>query len=625
MIKQPSKKLFSLILITGLYITSAYAQALTMPGDVQTAYSKGTRSLDGKPGKKYWQNHGKYNIHITVTPPGRNINGIEDIVYTNNSPDTLKSLNMKLIMNVHRQTGRRGTAGNPALGITVDDIQANGTKLNWDNSVATTTNYMVYLVKPLMPHSSVKLDIKWHYELSNGLGREGYIDSTTFYMAYFYPRVSVYDDYKGWDTQPHNGGLEFYNDFNDYVLNVTVPKNYIVWATGDLQDAKKVLQPEFASRLQRSFTSDSTIHIATVQDLAAKNITAQNDNNTWTWTSNHISDVALAIGNHYVWDAASVVVDDKTQRRASIQAAFADSSQDFHHSVQFSHHALGWFSNNWPGVPYPFSKSTAVQGFADMEYPMMVNDSHTKDMAFAQLVQDHEQAHTYFPFYMGTNESRYAFMDEGWATTLEYLIGLEEKGKKVADEFYKTFRVNSWTLGKHDKENAIITPSNEVTAYAGANSYDKPSLSYLALKDMLGDDLFKKALHTYMDNWHGKHPIPWDYFNSMNAGSGKNLNWFFYNWFFTTGHIDLAINKVTLTNTGTQVDIKNVGGFAIPFDVVVTYADGTSKSYHQTPAVWERSQTGLVLNLPGSQAVTEVKLDGGIFVDATEADNSWKK
>lgn len=598
------------------------AQNLKMPAEIQTAFKNGTRDLSGKPGKNYWQNHGKYDIHIQVSPPDKTVKGVERITYFNHSPNKLDSLNMKLIVNVHRN-GRRGQNPNPALGITVDEIKVNGTKSNWDNSMATSTNYMFPLQRSLMPNDSVQLDINWHYQLSTSPGRDGVIDSTTFFLAYFYPRVSVYDDYRGWDTQPHTGGLEFYNDFNDYQLQVTVPKNFVVWATGDLKNPNEVLKPDFAKKLQASLSSDSTIHIATQQDLDAKNITAQNSTNTWTFTAKNITDVTTAISNHYVWDGASVVVDDARNRRVSVQAAFPDSSADFHHSVQFSRYALGWFSHNWPGVAYPFSKSTAVQGYADMEYPMMVNDSHEKDLSFAQLVQDHEQAHTYFPFYMGINESRYAFMDEGWATTLEYLIGIEEKGQAAADEFYKQFRVNRWTKGPHEKEEAIITPSPDVKFGSGNNAYGKPSLSYLALKDMLGDPLFKKALHTYMANWNGKHPMPWDYFNSMKKGSGKKLDWFFYNWFFTTSYIDLNLEKVEKKGKTYQLSIKNIGGFAIPFDVVTILADGSKESYHYTPSVWKKDQKQISFKIKPSQEVKSITLDGGIFVDADAKNNSW--
>lgn len=610
-----------------LLIIQANAQELYMPRDIKKAYHNGTRSADGKPGKNYWQNFGRYNISITVAPPKKDVTGTEQITYINNSPDTLKRLNIKLIMNIHRPGAARfsGTTEDYlAEGIQVDEFKVNGEKKNWNNKQARTTNQYVSLSKPLMPHDSVKLDVAWHYQLVTGGGREGVIDSTSFYLAYFYPRVSVYDDYVGWDRTEFVDALEFYNDFNDYTLNVTVPKNFIVWATGTLQNPNKVLQPEYAERLEKSMTSDSTIHIATPEDLAGKKITAQDEMNTWTWKANYITDVALGISDHYDWDAASVVVDKATGRRASMQAAFLDKSMDFHHSVQFGRNALSWFSNNWPGVPYPFPKMTAFQGFADMEYPMMVNDSHTGSLSFAQLVQDHEIAHTYFPFYMGINETRYGFMDEGWATTLELLIGTAEVGKEKAENLYKQFRIAGWI---HDPSTAedqpIITQGTELRGGLGNNEYGKPSLSYLALKDMLGDDLFKKALHTYMGNWHGKHPIPWDYFNSMSSGSGRNLNWFFNNWFFTNGYIDLALKNVTKIGAGYKFDVQNIGGFAAPFDLVLTYSDGTTGRIHQTSAVWEKDQKHATISFKNNKSIKSAKIDGGIFMDADESNNNW--
>ncbi|WP_295791630.1 M1 family metallopeptidase [Mucilaginibacter sp.] len=614
--------------ICGLVFYQAQAQNLYIPRDVQGAFNKGTRSMDGKPGKNYWQNHARYNISITALPPDRNIKGIEQIVYFNNSPDTLKRLNMKLILNIHRPGAARFFGANPDYltpGIQVDSIFINGTKKPWDNARASRTNQMVGLPKPLAPHDSVKLNITWHFEISKESGREGMIDSTSYYLAYYYPRVSVYDDYNGWDTLEFLDAQEFYNDFNDYTLNVTVPKNYLVWATGTLQNANKVLQPEYAKRLEQSFTSDSTIHIATKDDLAKKNITAQNDVNTWTWTATNISDMAVGVSDHYDWDAASVGVDDKTHRRASMQAAFLDSAADFHHSVQAGRNSLGWLSHNWPGVPYPFPKMTAFQGFADMEYPMMVNDSHQDDIHFAAFVQDHEIAHTWFPFYMGINESRYSFMDEGWATTFELLIGTAEVGKEKAEALYKPFRVEGWINDPSQAEDLpIIVPTSEERGGFGNNAYGKPSLSYFALKDMLGDDLFKKALHTYMDNWHGKHPIPWDYFNSMNSGSGKNLNWFFNNWFFTNYYIDLNLQKVTKVGNGYALAIQNIGGFANPFDVKVTYADGSTENFHQTPAVWEKDQKQITVNIKTVKEVKSAVLDGGIFMDADTTNNKWE-
>jgi hypothetical protein len=613
---------------SGLFL-QLQAQSLYMPRDIKQAYTKGTRSPDGKPGSKYWQNFGRYNISITATPPGRTIRGTEQITYINNSPDTLKRLNMKLILNIHRPGAARDRAAGAdylTQGIQIDTFLISGQKKIWNNTTMASTNQAVSLPNALMPHDSVKINIAWHFDVSKQSEREGMIDSTTYYLAYFYPRVSVYDDYNGWDRIEFVDSKEFYNDFNDYTLNVTVPKNYIVWATGTLQNPTQVLQKEYADKLQKSMTNDSTMHIATLEDLAGKKITAQNAMNTWTWKATNISDMAVGISDHYLWDAASVVVDKTTGRRSSVQAAYSEKGTDFKKSVQNGRNALGWFSNNWPGVPYPFPKMTAFQGFADMEYPMMVNDSQVGDAGFAQLVQDHEIAHTWFPFYMGINESKYAFMDEGWATTFEYLIGIDEKSPQQAAAFYKQFRINSWINDKSTAEDLpIITPSNEQTGGYGNNAYGKPSLSYLGLKDMLGDELFKKALHGYMDRWHGKHPIPWDYFNSMSNVSGRNLDWYFKNWFFTNNYNDIAISNAVKGKDGYTLTVKNIGGFAIPFDVVLTFTDGSTKTIHQTPAVWEanQKQTYVTFKAVRGKSLKSVTLDNGIFVDANKADNTW--
>ncbi|WP_254448599.1 M1 family aminopeptidase [Spirosoma rhododendri] len=435
----------------------------------------------------------------------------------------------------------------------------------------------------------------------------------------------MYDDYYGWDRMPFTDAQEFYSDFNDYDLTVSVPKNYIVWSTGDLRNANEVLQPTYAQRLAQSMKSDSLVHVATAADLTMGNITANQATNTWRWLATNVPDMALAISNHYVWDAGSVVVDKKTGRRASVQAAFLDNAADFHQMVGFGQHALDWFSNNWPGVPYPYAKTTVVQGFADMEYPMMVNDGTTKDLDFSRFVAEHEIAHTWFPFYMGINETRYGFMDEGWATTLEHLIGQADLGKDKAVQLFQGFRVNGWIRDPSAEEDLpIITPTNVLSGAAmGNNEYGKAALGYLALKDMLGDDLFRKGLHTFMDRWNGKHPTPWDMFFSFNAGSGRDLNWFWNNWYFSNNYIDFALKPVATTAKQATLTIDNVGGYVAPVDVVLTFADGTTETVHQTPAIWQANQKQAVVKLPISKQLQSVKLTGGIFMDATPADNVW--
>ena len=451
------------------------------------------------------------------------------------------------------------------------------------------------------------------------------IDPTTYFLAYFYPRVAVYDDYNGWDRMNFTDAKEFYSDFNDYTVTINVPKNYIVWGTGTLQDPETLLQPEYAKRFTSSLTSDQTIHVATKADLASKNVTAQKELNSWQFKATNIPDMAFGLSDHFVWDAGSVIVDDVTKRRASVQAAYSDTAKDYEKMVEYGKHSLDWLSHNWPGIPYPYEKTTIFQGFAGMEYPMMANDETYEDPTFSRFVAEHEIAHTYMPFYMGINETRYGFMDEGWATTFEILISREDLGVEKAENFYKQFRVSGWINNKsQDEDLAIITPGDNLTGGGlGNNEYGKASLGYLAMKDMLGDELFKKCLHEYMRRWNGKHPIPWDFFFTFNDVAAKDLNWFWNNWFFSNNYIDFALTNVSKKNSGYNVTIENIGGMTAPVNIDVVYKDGTKESFHQTPSMWEKEQKQATVKISTSKDVQSIKLDGGIFMDADITNNTW--
>ena len=607
--------------------TAPAADTLYTPRTVKKALANGTRSLDGKPGPNYWQNHARYTMTMKVMPPDRTVSGKEQITYMNNSPDTLKALVIKLFLNIHKPGApRNGGAGADYLtsGVHVDSFAVNGESVPWQESDRYFTWQPVRLPTPLVPHDSIQLSFDWHYQISLESGREGMIDSTTYYLAYFYPRVAVYDDYNGWDTMNFTDEQEFYSDFNDYDVTIQAPTNYTVWGTGTLANAKEVLQPEALARYEASFTSDTTIHVATKEDWEAKRVTAQQPVNSWHFTAKYVPDVAFNVSDHYDWDAASVIVDSSTRRRASVQAAFNDTAADYHHMAQFGRHALGWLSHNWPGVPYPYEKSTVVQGFADMEYPMMVNDASTPDTVFSRFVVEHEMAHSWFPFYMGINETRYGFMDEGWATTFEYLIARSDMGQERATNFYKQFRVAGWIHNPSPLVDLpIITPEDALVGAAyGPNAYGKASLGYLALKDLLGDATFRKCLQGFMERWNGKHPIPWDFFYSVNDISGKNLNWFWRSWYFGNSYIDLAVAGVTRTGAGYIVAIDNIGGMPAPVDLLLHYSDGSSQTVHETPAIWEANQKRAAVKVATRKRIQSVSLDGGIFMDADTTNNT---
>lgn len=616
------KKIFFSFAFCAVF-SQAFSQELYMPRNIKKAYANGTRDASGKPGKNYWQNKGIYDVKVKVDAETKMVSGSEVIQYSNNSPDDLKSIAIRFVNNLHKpQSPRSGYVGKDFLsdGVTIKSLIINGEAYQVDNDFGTVTS--VNLKSPLASKSKSDIKIEWQYPLSAESGRDGQIDPETFFVAYSFPRVSVYDDYNGWDMLPHSGRQEFYNDFNDYNFEISAPKNYVVWSTGDFLNPSDVLQPEYLKRFKESLKSDKIISIANESEMKSGKVTKQNNWNVWKFKANHITDFTFALSNHYVWDASSVQLKSK---RVSVQSAYKVGAKDFEQYTDWMRYNIDWFSKNWPGVEYPYPVMTAIQGYADMEYPMMINDTSVPDdFQEARLTADHEIAHTYFPFYMGTNETRYAFMDEGWATTFEYLIGIGHSGQEAADRFYKNFRVKRWINDPStEQDQPIITMSTQVSgAGYGNNSYVKSSLSYLAIKDYLGDDLFKKTLHHYMDNWNGKHPIPWDYFNSFNTGSGKNLNWFWNNWFYSNYFIDLKVDSISQQNNLLNVNVKNVGGFAIPFDVVVTYQDGSVEKTHYTPEVWEKNQKQTTLIIPTKKAVKSVNLDGGLFMDYTPDDNT---
>lgn len=620
------KNIFTAFLLLAAGI-NLFAQDLYKPRDVSQAFRNRTRSEDGKPGKNYWQNTANYKISITAAPPNRLVRGSEEITYFNNSPNELKQIIIRITMNSHSpEASRENPVAGEYLtpGVVIDEYRENGVIKEWKQQNSMTWQ-KINLSQPLAPGASIKLSFKWNYEVSAETNREGAIDPTSFFLAYFYPRISVYDDINGWDQYNFTEGHEFYNDFNNYEVDINVPKNFIVWGTGDLLNPDENLQPEFSKRLKDSYTSNDVVHIATFDELTKKSVTQQKDTLTWKFKADNVSDVAFHTSDHYIWDGGSVVVDKATNRRASVQAAYNVEAKDFQKMVEYAKHSLDWCSNNYPGVPYPFNKTTVVRGFADMEYPMMVNDSTQQNPLFTRFIVEHEILHSWFPFYMGINEQRYGFMDEGWTTAFELLIGREDLGKEMADNFFKQFRIVGWiTDPSADQDLPIILPGEgRVGAGFFNNEYGKPALAYHALKDLLGDQEFKKGLHEFMNRWHGKHPIPWDMFNSFNASANQNLNWFFNNWYFSNGYIDLGVQSVSPVSGGYNVIVQNIGGFAAPVDVVVKYDDGSTETFHQTPAIWRDNQKMATINIVAKKKVTQLELNGGIFMDADQSNNKW--
>lgn len=612
---------------------AAPADALYMPRDVRAAYAAGTRSADGNPGPKYWQNHAVHTMDITVAPPSRTISATQEIVFTNNSPNPMSSIVFKLLQNVRRPDAMRDKVFPEnyfTSGLHIDELRVNGVQQDWTPTPGYAGVNSVPISPALAAGKSITFSIDWHFDIGDHVKgtKEGAVNPTTYFLAYFFPRVAVADDvnFLVWDTSEFTyGGHEQYNNFADFNVTVHAPKDFVVWATGDLLNPDEVLQPEYAQRLAESLTSDEVIKMATPAELQAGKVTVQEDTVSWKWQASNVPDFVVALSDNYNWDAGSVLVDPATGRRASVQAAYDDAAVDFQQMVEFGKSALGFGSTEWPGVPYPYSKTTIFRGVADEEYPMFANDASNEDALFTRFVAAHELLHSWFPFYMGINEQRYGFMDEGWTTAFEYLINTRDLGPETANRVFQQFRSQSLVPPYSGSDIPIITPGDSADGIALAvNEYGKSALGFLALKELMGDGLFKGALHEFIARWNGKHPLPWDMFNTFNDASGQDFNWFFERWYFEPNYIDLAVAGVQKTDGGYIVQVDNPGGKPIPFDVMVTYADGTQGSFRQNPALWQNSPHAATISLAAGQDVTKLVLDGGIFMDVTPADNTWE-
>jgi len=617
------RNVFLLGLLAGPLLLCAQVGSLGMPLNVRDAYVRGTRSPLGVPGARYWQNSARYAIDLHIDPPGRRVDGSEEIMYTNNSPDTLREIFIKLTQNIHRYGAARENDAPPEYltdGIVIDSFSINGLATAWEDNQRQHTVQGLGL-PALRPHDSIRLSFRWHYRLAAGGGREGMIDTTSFFLAYFYPRIAVYDDYYGWDWTAFNDVNEFYSDFNDYVVRITLPRSYTVWGTGTLVNEAEVLSPECLRRLRLSYRSDSVVHILTRQDSGTRRGDAGPA--TWTWAGSNIPDMAFGISDHFVWDASSVVADSATGRRVSIQAVYNDTAADLRQAAMYGRYTIGWLSHQWPGLAFPYPKMVAFQGYADMEYPMMVNISTNSNLYFSRFLLDHEIAHTYFPFYMGINETRYPFMDEGWATFFELLINRSEYGQEAGDAFFRDFRVADWSHDRFAEGNVpIITPANVIRNPAyGTNAYGKPALAYLALRDLLGDTLFKKCLQGFITAWHGRHPTPWDFFNFFSHAANRNLDWFWNNWFFTNGNIDLVLDSPVREKNGYRLAIRNAGGLYIPFDLKLAFTDGSQTVMHQTAACWAKSDRPVQVHIATGKTLASATIATGVFVDADEGNN----
>lgn len=623
-------KLFIIIICNFIIASSAFSQSqFYIPRNFQEAYENGTRSADGKPGSNYWQNRSDYRISAQVDPSQRKLTGQEHIQYYNNSPDTLKQIVIRLYQDMNKSTGPHSSEMRKESiteGVDVQSVSIEGNAIdlsNEDKADRMGTNLYLRKINPVLPGKSVSLDIDWSFIIPKSPNpRMGAYDSTSYMVAYWYPQVSVYDDIDGWDRLNYAGNVEFYNDFSDYDVDITVPNNMCTWATGILQNPEEILSPPLLERYNSALTSDSVVNIITPQSYLQRMslFNASGMTNTWHYKAENVTEFAFACSDKYLWDAVSVEVEPG--RRVLTGAAYNPESKDFYQVAAIARDVIRSFSKDFPGVPYPYPRETVFNGAGGMEFPMMVNDGSTSSRRGTVNVTSHEIAHTYFPFYMGINEEKYAWMDEGWAQYLPVEIQ-----KSLADSNDQRARnlIRYADFAGSDRDLPMMIPSYEMVGVAYGNaSYFRPEVAYDILRDMLGKEMFDRCLHEYMARWNGKHPVPYDFFYTFEDVSGRQMDWFWQPWFFESGYPDLSIDSVVVSSSKIKVLISMEGKLPIPVSLTFKAADGSENNIYRTAEIWKDGNDDIWLeqNTEGKK-IKSIELGSPYIPDVDKENNVY--
>lgn len=612
-----------IILLLFICIQSFAQTHLPIPTNFKNSYTTQVRNASGLPGKNYWQNKANYSIRVHFSPDTRNLSGDVTIQYVNNSPDTLTRIVLKLNPNLYKtESIRTKSIAKDDLGdgVNIESIIIGGQPVDARNISIRGTNMYVQGVR-ILPNTNLNVEIKYAYQLNKGsFIRTGQVDPGAFVVAYFFPRISVYDDIDGWNEYPYMGFDEFYNDYGDFHVEITVPGDYLVWCTGDLTNAADVLNEKYIQLIQTASDSDRIIDVITKENIASKDICKNGTTNTWIFNATNVPDVAFTTSNHYIWKSTSVLVDSAANRRVRVDAVYNPDHIQYNSVVNYARGTVASMSYVFPKVPFPYPHITIFEGLDAMEYPMMVNNLPFEDPQQIVELTAHEVFHTLFPFYVGTNETKYSFLDEGLATLSEFTLH-----PLIAPDVPMQYDISdvNQTAGT-DYDNPVITLTPQLHRKSRFSNKDlKPALGFHYVKEMLGDDKFSEALRFFIANWKGKHPTPYDFFNCINTGAGTNLSWFWHDWFFTKLSPDLAIKSVSKKGSNYNITIQKVGVGMVPIHLTIFFADGTQQTFNKNISCWQNGNDVHTIKLRATSSIDKIILGNAFDADIDKSNNVW--
>ncbi len=589
--------IFILVFLSLNHKAQAQSTRLFVPKSLEKIYNGVTRNWDGKPGADYWINKAEYNIKALINVDSSSLFGNDNIIYYNNSPDSLDMLVIQLFQNRFKPGSQKDNRMNPEAftkGLQITNFSINDSVIILDSITIfnSSTNLFLKLPHVLAPGENVKLSFEYNFQIQEvSPGRMGKYAEGVYDIAYWYPKIAVYDDVHGWDTENYAGSLEFYSDFSDYNFEITVPANYTVWATGDLQNYKEVLPKIIADRYKEASKSKDVVRIITTRDYSDGLFSDSTNSKTWEFAAKNVADVSFSMSDHYLWDGQSVIVDSLTGRTTFAQAAYPDSTINWDKAAEITAESVSFLSHQMPGVPYPYSHMTSFcngRRGGGMETPMMANDGAPEEFSRFVSLLCHEIAHTYFPFYMGINERNYAWMDEGWASYFptDFVPQFDSTYSHYQANFSRAKKI----FGSEANIPLMVPTKFLRSTSLYFNAYRHAFAAYSSLNDLLGNKLFKKVMKEYIKRWHGKHPIPYDFFFTINDVANKDYSWFINKWFFDFGYCDLALDK----KDGNLI-VENKGDLPVKVDLVINYKDGSNEVIHKNPAIWKNNINSFII------------------------------
>ena len=609
------------------------------------------RSASGMPGPKYWQNRADYELSANLNDKTNEISGTEILTYTNNSPEKLTFLWMSLEQNLFKNDSR-GTAiiplegsRNGSHGQTFDagfkiksvKILANTKDKTPEQTVKyyiTDTRMQIILPQVLKPSGAeVRVKIEYSFIAPNyGSDRMGILETKNgkvFTVAQWYPRMCVYDDVLGWNILPYTGPSEFYLEYGNFDINITVPANHIVVSSGSLQNPQDVYTTEQQNRWRLASKSDKAVFIRTAQEVT-KPDSRPSGKPTLTWKFKLVNarDASWASSPSFIVDAAKIDLKEG-EKSMAISAYPIESAGDtaWSRSTEYTKACIEHYSNKWMDYPYPAATNVAANS-GGMEYPGIVFCSwkSTKDGLWG--VTDHEFGHTWFPMIVGSNERRYAWMDEGFNTFINSLSGEAfNRGE------YQTGKIDMHLAGaaltNPALEPVMSSPDNMKENNIGYLAYYKPAFGLALLREqILGEERFDRAFQSYIERWAYKHPTPDDFFHTMENVSGEDLSWFWRGWFLNNWRLDQAVREVKYVKNdpkqGALITIDNLEKMAMPAIIEIKTKSGKTARVKLPVEIWERNTSWTFL-YPSTEAIESVTSDPGhVFPDHNSQNDVWK-